>query len=311
MAQNGDYELVCNSNNVNLRNNPGLSSSVIGTVNAGDVVYVSGQTVSRDGYGWIPVFVQRTGLSGYVADEFFEWPDGGTGWFRGTPVHVTSDNVNFRAGPGIVHNVLGTYDTGTNAIVRDGPTRGDGYNWYKLDIDGIFGWMAADFLAEGSSGEPSPGPGPGNGQFQIGDYVRPLDSLNLRSGPGTNKSVIGVYGPSNAATVIDGPQTVGMYAWYQVEMWDDGAVGWFANAYLELARFEPTGERLRVVDGPLNVRKDPGLSGSVITTLETGEVAVIADASFVSVDGYLWMNVYVENDPSLRGWIAQGFTKAI
>ncbi len=78
-----------------------------------------------------------------------------------------------------------------------------------------------------------------------------------------------------------------------------------------MARFEPTGDRLRVVDGPLRLRKDPGLNGAVITTLSKGAVVVVADASAVRQDGYLWRYVRVESNPNLIGYIADGFTERI
>jgi hypothetical protein len=123
--------------------------------------------------------------------------------------------------------------------------------------------------------------------------------------------VIDTYGGVNVATVLDGPQSGGGYAWYKVEMWDDGNVGWFAGEYLEVARFEPTGARHRVFDGPLNLREYGDLSAPVVTTLATGEIVVIADASFAQADGYTWMMVYIEDDPDVRGWIAQGFSEEI
>lgn len=306
-AQNGDYELVCNSDGVRVRQDPGLSGAILGSINSGTIVWVTGQTVYADGYGWIPVTVQGANLAGYVADAFFERPDGGTGWFRGTPVHVTSDGVNLRSGPGLGNAVVGNFSTGTNGIIQDGPRSADGYSWYNLTIDGINGWMAADFLAEGFVGRPDPG-----SEFQIGAYVRPTEAVNLRSGAGTGNSVIRVLGTDDIATVIDGPSSGGGYAWYRVELWDQaGTVGWVAGEFLQLARFEPTGSRHRVIDGPLNLRSGSGLGASVIRALPTGTIFVIADASFASADGYTWAQVYLEDEPSVSGWVALGFSEEI
>lgn len=139
----------------------------------------------------------------------------------------------------------------------------------------------------------------------------PITGLNLRTGPGTGSGVIRVYGAGEAATILDGPQAANGYTWYKVETWSDGRTGWFAGEYLELAKFEPTGARHRIVDGPLNLREYGALSAPVMTTLATGEIVVIADASFGVADGYTWMMVYVEDNPSVRGWIAQGFSSEI
>src|SRR5699024_4673679 len=127
-----------------------------------------------DGYVWIPITVQGGGnLAGYAAAMFFERPGSVNGWIRGTTVHVTSDNVNLRSGAGLGHGGVGNFSTGENAIVNDGPTYADDYNWYNITIgDGTSGWMAADFLAEGQSGG---GQQPGPGRFAAGNYVRPTD----------------------------------------------------------------------------------------------------------------------------------------
>lgn len=307
-AQNGDYELVCAYDGVRVRNAPGLSGSIIGVVNTGDVASVTGPTTYADGYSWIPVFVHGLAINGYVAGEFFTNASGSTGWFRGTPLHVTSDGVNLRSGAGLGYAVIGNFGTGTNATVNDGPRSADGYDWYNIDIDGMTGWMAADFLAEGYTANPVPE----TGQFTIGEYVRPGDALNLRTAPGTDNPVIMVIYPEDTATVVGGPQTVGMYAWYQIELWDAAATtGWVANPYLEHARFEPTGSRHEIIDGPLNLREWGSLSAPVITTLPTGSVVVIANASMTSADGYTWMEVYLESDTSVHGWIAKGFSVEI
>jgi uncharacterized protein YgiM (DUF1202 family) len=310
MAQAGDYELVCQYDGVRVRSTPSLSGAVVGVVNTGGVVSVTGETVIADGYSWMPVFVHGSNINGHVASEFFSHSDGSTGWFRGTPAHVTSDGVNLRSGPGVGHSVIAAYNTGTNGVIQDGPRSADGYSWYNLDIDGRNGWMAADFLAEGHSGGPGPSPSPG--QFQIGAYVRPTDSLNLRSGAGTGSGVIRVISGQDIATVIGGPQAADGYSWYQVEMWDQAAtVGWVAGDFLELARFEPTGARHQVADGPLNVRSGGGLASPVIATIPTGGVFVIKDASMVSADGYTWAWVELESNPSVTGWVALGFSVEI
>jgi uncharacterized protein YgiM (DUF1202 family) len=308
IAQAGDYELVSDYNGVRVRSSPSLSGAVVGVVNAGDVVSITGQTVMADGYSWIPVWVHGTNISGYVAGQFFRNASGSQGWFRGTPVFVNTSGVNLRAGAGLGYRVIGNFGYGTSATVNDGPRQADGYAWYHITIDGLTGWMAASFLTMGYVDGPSPSPG----QFPIGSYVRSTASLNLRSNPGTGNSVIKVIYPEDTATVVGGPQTAGGYTWYQLEMWDQGATtGWAAGEYLEGARFEPTGARHEVIDGPLNLREWGSLGAPVLTTIPTGGIFVIADASFGSADGYTWAQVSLESNSSVRGWVALGFSVEI
>lgn len=308
LAQQGDYELVCRSDGVRVRSEPNLSGAILGSVSTGDVVWLTGASTEADGYVWIPITVQGQGnLAGYAAAMYFERPDGGDGWIRGTQIHVTSDNVNLRSGAGLGHGVIGSFNTNTNATVNDGPRSADGYTWYNISIGGMTGWMVDAWLAEGHTGG---GENPGS-DFPVGTNVRPTDALNLRSGPGTGNSVIGTYLPADVATVVGGPEASNGYTWYQVEMWNGGTVGWFAGEFLEIARTEPTGARHRVNDGPLNVRNNPTLGGSVVASIPEGGVFVVTDASFVQADGYTWMPMKLEANPSVTGWVAQGFSKEI
>ena len=225
----------------------------------------------------------------------------------GSSVYVASANVNLRTGAGLTYSVIRTYSNGATAKVVGGPTYASGYSWFKLTMfDGTTGWMAADFI-----GGPTSDGGSNGGGWSAGAYVMTSSSLNLRTAPGTNSSIIRTYSGGTTATVLAGPQSATGYQWYKVEVWADGRVGWFAGEYLETARFEPTGSRRSVVDGPLNVRENPGTSSRILGSVPTGGVVVVRDASFVSQNGYTWANIYVEANSSLIGWIAAEFTREI
>ena len=225
----------------------------------------------------------------------------------GSSVYVASDNVNLRTGAGLKYGIIRAYSNGATATVVGGPTYADGYSWFNIRMsDGTTGWMAADFI-----GGPVDDGGSNGGGWSAGTYVMTSSSLNLRSRPGTGSSIIRTYGGGTAATVIAGPQSATGYQWYKVEVWTDGNVGWFAGEYLEAARFEPTGSRREVVDGPLNVRANPGTDSPILGSVPTGGVVVVRDASFVSQNGYTWANVSVEAKPGLIGWIASEFTQEI
>lgn len=219
----------------------------------------------------------------------------------GSTVYVTSDNVNLRTGAGLAYSVIRTYSTGATATVVGGPTLASGYSWFRITMsDGRTGWMAADFLG-----------GPTSGGWSAGAYVMTSTDLNLRSAAGTGAGIIRTYPARTTATIISGPQAANGYQWYKVEVWTDGRVGWFAGEFLEAARFEPTGSRRRVVDGPLNLRENPGTSARILGTIPTGGVVVVRDASFVQQNGYTWANVYVEANPSRIGWVAAELTAEI
>ncbi|HEV2074405.1 MAG TPA: SH3 domain-containing protein [Thermomicrobiales bacterium] len=257
-------------------------------------------------------FIRRIAVTGVVAagatSSLLPFVHGVTaqgGLSVGSSVYVASDDVNLRTGAGLTYSIIRTYSNGATATVVGGPTYASGYSWFNIrKYDGTTGWMAVDFI-----GGPIDDGGSHGGEWSAGAYVMTSSSLNLRTAPGTNSSIIRTYSGGTTATVLAGPQSATGYQWYKVEVWDDGRIGWFAGEYLETARFEPTGSRRSVVDGPLNVRENPGTSSRILGSVPTGGVVVVRDASFVSQNGYTWANVYVEANSGLISWIAAEFTQ--
>lgn len=72
-------------------------------------------------------------------------------------------------------------------------------------------------------------------RLQIGQGAEVLTVLNLRSEPGTHKSIIGSSGPGGRVEIIGGPVCLtfrrGTYRWWNVMM-EDGRTGWMAEGSL-------------------------------------------------------------------------------
>jgi len=307
LAQAGDTQLVCIANNVNVRQEPGLSATVIDQLFSGDIVNLIGRPVDADGYTWLNIVgYSRPTEAGWAAADFFGPPSGG-GWNIGTHVYVAVDSLNLRDYPGLSGGVIRTLARNTHLITSRAAVSRDGYTWYGVVTDdGVEGYAAGELLSTSPSGDDNGGGWPTGASVRV-----TADGLRLRSGPGTGYSVIATYNRGADGEVLEGPTSGTGYQWYKVEMYADGRVGWFAADFLELARYEPTGTRLRVVDGPLNLRESASLSAPVITTIPTGDVVVIADAGSVVNDGYTWWYVQLESQPGVYGWIANGFTEEI
>lgn len=307
-AQNGDTELRCNSNGVRIRSKANLSGTIVGTLNRGDIVNLTGAPVSADGYEWLPI-TARSGRAGFAAANFFDVGQGG--WSVGTRVYVATDSLRLRKEASASSAVVGTYPRGTEAVTRWAPVSRDGYTWYGVTLNnGTQGFFAGEFLAKGSSPGPAPDPGGGNG-FAAGTVVQVADGpLNLRRSAGTGSGVIKTYASGARATVISGPTSANGHRWYKVEV-TDGNVGYWAEAFIRVAASEPTGMRLRVTNGPLRLRKNPGLASATLASIPTGATVTVADASSVRQDGYLWRYVRLDSNRNLVGWIADGFTETI
>ncbi|MEA2515928.1 MAG: hypothetical protein QOJ59_5417, partial [Thermomicrobiales bacterium] len=107
----------------------------------------------------------------------------------------------------------------TQLEVNRSPVSADGFTWYSVSGEYGTGWCAGEFLTGGG--------------FSPGDDVHVVDGvLNLRSGPGTGRSIVAVMADGASLTVTDGPRNADGYAWYEVtgNRYGDG---WCVGQYLE------------------------------------------------------------------------------
>lgn len=104
--------------------------------------------------------------------------------------------------------------------------------------------------------------------------MTPTTSLNMRSGPGTDHSVIAVLSPSQTVTTTG--NTSG--GWYEVTT-DSGQTGWASKTYLKATGSSastddspsaPTASGSATTTSAVNVRSGPGTSYSVLTVAAKG-----------------------------------------
>ena len=113
------------------------------------------------------------------------------------------------------------------------------------------------------------------------------EGVNIRSGPGTGYSVIGVLGTGEAAEVVDStnPQ------WIKIRT-SDGKEGYCSAEYLSVEGTDSssgtgtssgsqsgTGTATAVTTDVLNLRSGPGSTYSVLTILRRGETVTVLDQS--------------------------------
>lgn len=292
----GDKRYVA-SEGVRLRSGPGLNYEVLWVMRSGAAVtVVAAGSTTADGYTWLNVKHDSSGTTGWAAGEFLT-TSGNSDWPAGIDVFVDTDLLNLRATAN--GTILTTYPYGTGATTLGGATSAGSFVWVEVSVDdGTYGWFAADYLSLG--GSPTPGWPAGTAV-----YVD-TDSLNLRNGPSLGSASLGHYGWGVNAEIIEGPRYAGGYTWYRVEVYADDARGWFAGEFLAEGNTNPTTDRIRVVDGPVNLRSEPGLSASVIASLPTGEGGDLWSTSVPYVDGYTWIRIRADSTQDI-GWVATLF----
>ena len=224
----------------------------------------------------------------------------------GDAATVDVDFLNVRQTPSLSGVIVKTLAFGTPVSVVTGPVIADGYNWYRLQQNGVFiGWSVAGFLME--TGTPGT-PGTPSGQFAFGSTVTvDTDLLNVRSAPTTSASVLATYAFGRTAIISGGPTTADGFTWYAVDNY-----GWVAGQFLVAGGGTPApgsgtptgdfavGDSVFVNAALVNVRSGAGTSFSVVDTAAYGETFTVQEGPVVA-NGYEWYRV------SAGAWIAGDF----
>jgi uncharacterized protein YgiM (DUF1202 family) len=300
-------EAEVSSDTANLRGGPGTDYSIVSVLAYGTPVTITDGPTTNNGYTWYEVGSSQG--SGWIAQDFLtKTADAPSGEFSvGETVAVNTDFLNLRASASTTGSILAAMPNGTVATVVDGPASGSGLIWYQLNTSYGTGWSVGTYL-KGSSGNP----GTSQGEFQSGDEVFvDTDRLNLRSEPGTGKSVLATLTQGNRLTITGGPQPSGGYDWYSVSSSTYGE-GWSAGDFLSKAGSSPpssNGEfangQIVVVDTDvLRLRSAPGLGSATLAYLPNGtRVKILGGPRHADAMG--WYKV--RRDVHGEGWCAEEF----
>jgi uncharacterized protein YraI len=325
---------------VNLRKNPGLSGAVVralGTDESASVVNPS-ELTDRDGYTWINV-KSRENETGWLATDFLDplaadpcannacQPVEHQDLLDADAVVVIDGPLNVRSSAAANGTILDTIATGAvvNTATDSEIKTAGGYDWLKVDYNGQDGWVAVDFISvstETCDVSPCfPDTSSGDDPFAGALGVRVTDGpLNVRDIAGLGGTVIGVLDTvaevpvDTRAIVTDADQ----YTWIRVVT--SAGTGWVATDFIEPLNYAPdvegadggfaTAEGVEVIDGPVNVRSDPSLSGEISSVQDTGmQFNKVGGSDLVQADGYTWINIM--NLGGVRGWMATDFLSPI
>lgn len=160
-----------------------------------------------------------------------ETPDGRTGYMYGqylqptsssmTPVPntnatVVSGNgygVRMRSGPSTTYAVLRKWPVGTRAIIL-----AEGQNWCRISVGGNVGYMMSQFLRKDGSPAPSY-----DGDATV--WAANGKGVRLRTGAGTNYSIIGVYSVGTQVKILER-----LNGWYRIQI--GSRVGYMMSQFL-------------------------------------------------------------------------------
>ena len=180
-----------------------------------------------------------------------------------------TDNLNLRSGAGTNYSILLTIPKGSTITVLDNTNS----SWYKVSYNGKTGYCSSQYI-DLTDKEEKPDPEEPDSKI-LGAKVT-ADSLRVRSGPGTNYSIVTSVSYGTMLTVLDTSNA----EWYKIQT--GGKTGYVSSEYVELIYSDGT------ITGTLSLSQTTGsiplgktlyikanTSSSVLWTSSNSSVAVV------------------------------------
>ncbi len=208
---------------LNLRQGMGTNTPVLLTLGKN----VSVTVLDNSNASWAKVKTS-SGKTGYCFKQYLSFSSAsssgaGTSSSGGGTAAVLA-NLNLRSGPSLGSGILKVLSKGSAVQVLDNSNA----SWAKVQTSsGAQGWCCKSYLK--ISGSPS-GTSSGSASTASGQTATTTDYLNLRSGAGTNYSVLLTLGKGVTASVLDNSNS----GWVKVST-QNGTEGWCSRQYLTIS----------------------------------------------------------------------------
>jgi N-acetylmuramoyl-L-alanine amidase len=289
-ADNGSVSITAIS--LNVRNGPGLSYPISGSVKKGEKYSI----IKEEG-DWIQISLGGS-KKGWVAQWFTakEAPKTAASPAVSPSTNssgsVTANGLRVRKGPGTNYQVIGSFNSGQAVEILN-------YNddWAEVRTTDLRGWVSKEYIKTTANkpDKTSPAPAKTSGTVTV-------SSLNVRQKPSMNASRVGQLSYGAAVTVHS--QSNG---WAEITY--EGKNAWVSSEYLKMSGEPATdgGKTSAPVDqftgtvtaSQLNVRDKNTLDGRVIGSVSKGQSFKILE------EQNNW--VKIEYQPGKTGWAAGWF----
>ncbi len=281
------------ASSLRVRSGPGVSYSILGNIRRGGTV-----TILERGRSWHKISYNN-GI-GYVGANYVTISEG-TASPTPTPTSTSSATVKtgtvnasslyVRSGPGTSYSVLGSLPRNATVSIT---VVGD--QWHTISYNGQTGYVSADYIVlSDSSSTPTPTPTPmptptptptaapstTPSVTQKGTVTG--SSVRVRSGAGTNYSILGSLGRNAEVTILET-----LNGWYKISF--GSGTGYISSDYVSIAGAETTPAPTPTPSLPsetvygtvtvdsLLVRSGAGTNYSSIGSLNKGAIVLIQQA---------------------------------
>lgn len=213
----------------------------------------------------------------------------------GASGYINASYVNLRSGAGTNYSVITCMAKNTKFTFVDGKL----YNskWYKIKLksNSKTGYVTKEYVAVSSSATAS----------SVTGYVSD-DYVNLRSGAGTNYSVVGCLRKNTKLTFV----STSLYnsAWYKVKVTSTSKTGYIKKDYVKMdSSTQPTTQPTTsastvsgyVSDDYVNLRSGAGTSYSVVECMRVNTKFTFVSTKLYNSD---WYNIKLTSN-SKTGYV--------
>ncbi|WP_318527501.1 SH3 domain-containing protein, partial [Shouchella tritolerans] len=238
---------------LNVRTGPGTSHSIVTTLDKDTKI----ELLAKQG-NWYQIAVGNT--TGFVSGDYLKLDKPSEDNVEDSdqePISYgeTTARLNLRSQPNTSSNVLTTLALGQKLEIlkKEG-------NWYRVRAGHQTGWVSADYVKITSNEEDKDSPSLGSATTTA--------RLNLRSGAGTNHSIITTLAKGQKVELLKKQG-----GWYQVKA--GNRTGWVSADYLNVNGSDNAGNAPSIgsatTTARLNLRSGAGTNHSIITTLAKGQ----------------------------------------
>ncbi|WP_169891120.1 SH3 domain-containing protein [Litchfieldia alkalitelluris] len=180
---------------------------------------------------------------------------------------INTSVLNVREGPGLSYKVIKQVKSGEKFPIIE--TKND---WYKVKLsNNLNGWVAA-WLVSTSQVKPQP---------TSSTVVSTVDSLRIRTGPGTSFQVTGYMDKGQEATFIEKNEN-----WSKIQF--KNTKGWVSSQYLSAKSTTPSSSTPsdnnsgtvrtgKITANAVNVRSQPNLSGKILGKVNNGDSVTVTN----------------------------------
>ena len=258
----GQHETgVVTATRLNVRNNPGVGSTLLGSVQKGETVTIIGKA-----NGWAKISYK--GKEGYVSLSFVKVEGKETEQIESGPQEtgtITATSLRIRSAANTNSTILGYLKQGEKITVL-----GKANGWAKISYKGKEGYVSLSFVkVEGKETEHIE-----SGPQETGTIT--ATSLRIRSAANTNSTILGYLKQGEKITVLGKAN-----GWAKISY--KGKEGYVSLRFVQISTGSNASngnngqvEEIGIVNTSLlNVRQGPSTSTAIVARLKSGESVVI------------------------------------